>query len=143
VDDVALFGSLLSIQDVQALYALGTHGVYRTVDQVPDGSTYLRMPGTNMDINRRAIIDLSQSHLNKNLDNIAPGESGRHAVQMFTISNGGSSVWMLLGTWTLSDVGSLTLTYHGGSGFNTNANQQAVTTITVRSGNNTHQTSQV
>ncbi len=45
-----------------------------TLDNQPDGSTYLRMPGANMDPNRRGLIDFTQSgHLNKNLDNIGDG----------------------------------------------------------------------
>jgi hypothetical protein len=46
------------------------------LDQVDDGTTYLRMPGANMDPNRRALIDFVQGgHLGKHLGNI-PDDSG-------------------------------------------------------------------
>lgn len=49
----------------------------KTIDYVGDGSTYLRMPGANMDSNRRGLIDFTQSgHLSKNLDYI--GDTGSH-----------------------------------------------------------------
>jgi hypothetical protein len=44
--------------------------------QVSDGTTYQRMPTSNMDSNRRALIDFSESgHLDKNLDNVGDGTS--------------------------------------------------------------------
>jgi hypothetical protein len=57
---------------------LGTGLIYNrhitgaTQDGLNDGSTYQRMPISNMDSNRRALIDFSQtSHLNKNTTYIA------------------------------------------------------------------------
>jgi hypothetical protein len=42
--------------------------------EIADGTTYLRMPGANMDSNRRGLIDFTQSgHLGKQLDNIPDG----------------------------------------------------------------------
>ena len=51
----------------------------RSLDnEVGDGSTYLRMPGANMDVNRRGLIDFTQSgHLYKHLGNIAD-DAGSH-----------------------------------------------------------------
>jgi len=47
----------------------------RSLDsEVADGSTYLRMPGSNMDANRRGLIDFTQAgHLGKTVDNIGDG----------------------------------------------------------------------
>ena len=46
------------------------------LDNLGDGSTYLRMPGSNMDTNRRGLIDFTQAgHLSKNLDNIVDGST--------------------------------------------------------------------
>ncbi len=45
-----------------------------SLDNMPDGSTYLRMPGSNMDVNRRGLIDFTQGgHLGKIIDNIGDG----------------------------------------------------------------------
>jgi hypothetical protein len=108
------------------------------IDEVPDGSTYLRMPGSNMDPNRRGLIDFGQGgHLGKNLDNILPGPSGTYASQKYYLGSIDSEVWVDLGTWTFANYGStLGIRYFGGSGFNTGSAQQCTTTITVRSGNN-------
>lgn len=47
-----------------------------TLDDLSDGSTYQRMPGSNMDSNRRGLVDFTQSgHLSKNLDNIGDGST--------------------------------------------------------------------
>jgi hypothetical protein len=98
---------------------------------VPDGSTYLRMPGSNMDPNRRGLIDFGQGgHLGKNLDNILPGPSGTYASQKYYLGSIDSEVWVDLGTWTFANYGStLGIRYFGGSGFNTGSAQQCTTTI--------------
>ncbi len=45
-------------------------------NEIADGNVYQRMPIVNMDGNRRALIDFSQTgHVNKTLDNIADGSS--------------------------------------------------------------------
>ena len=54
-----------------------------TLDALSDGSTYLRVPSANLDVNRRSFIDFSQSgHLGKNLGNLADGAS------RFAVTNG-------------------------------------------------------
>jgi hypothetical protein len=61
-----------------------------TLDTVPDGTTYQRMPIANMDSNRRALIDFTQSgHLNKTLDYVADGilTSPRTAVSVGLLAN--------------------------------------------------------
>ena len=46
----------------------------QTLDSLGDGTTYLRMPGANMDSNRRGLIDFSQGgHLNKTIDYVGDG----------------------------------------------------------------------
>src|SRR5579884_4202128 len=45
-------------------------------DLIPDGTVYLRMPGSNMDANRRALVDFSQTgHVNKTLDYVGDGST--------------------------------------------------------------------
>jgi hypothetical protein len=54
----------------------GAAGYAQNLDGVPDGSTYERMPGANMDSNRRGLIDFTQAgHLSKNIDNVADGST--------------------------------------------------------------------
>ena len=54
----------------------------QTLDYLLDGDPttgYLRMPGANMDGNRRGLVDFSQTgHLNKNADNIAETATNLH-----------------------------------------------------------------
>lgn len=58
------------------------------LDGVPDGSTYLRMPGANMDGNRRGLVDFSQSgHIGKTLDNIGDGSSFRRVSSSYVDSS--------------------------------------------------------
>jgi hypothetical protein len=77
-------------------------------------------------------------HSNKNLDNIANGPSGTYTIQKYYLQNGGAPQWFLLGTWTFTNGGtSLGLTYNGGVGYNITAVQQCVSTVTVRSSNDT------
>ncbi|MHB1872292.1 MAG: phage tail protein, partial [Steroidobacteraceae bacterium] len=72
VADGATVGATLGTNLVQA----NGSTVVSNLDQFPDGSTYLRMPGANMDSNRRGLIDFSQvGHLNKVLDNIGDGST--------------------------------------------------------------------
>lgn len=142
-----------------------------SLDYLADGSTYLRMPGANMDANRRGLIDFSQSgHLNKILDNIADGSTygrtlltaltsgqvdlarpgvinrtldnvadgvARAANLKFSLPNLSTAQWIKLGTWVWAGApSSLRMELVGGSGYNTNATQQGICVLTVRSGNN-------
>jgi predicted phage tail protein len=58
-------------------------------DEVPDGPTYMRMPGANMDANRRGLVDFTQGgHLSKNLDNIGNGTTyGRPLLTRLSAGN--------------------------------------------------------
>ena len=73
IQDAAVWeGTALTQAQIQAIVTSGS-GSFRSLSTVLD-DTYLRMPGANMDSNRRALIDFSQSgHLGKILDNIADG----------------------------------------------------------------------
>ena len=54
--------------------AINVYKVRGLDNEVSDGTTYYRMPAANMDGNRRALIDFSQSgHLDKNLDYVGDG----------------------------------------------------------------------
>jgi hypothetical protein len=45
----------------------------KSLDNIGDGTTYLRMPSANMDSNRRGLVDFGQAHLNKTMDNVPDG----------------------------------------------------------------------
>ena len=46
----------------------------KNIDNIGDGMTYLRMPGANMDTNRRGLIDFTQGgHVGKVIDNMGDG----------------------------------------------------------------------
>ena len=58
--------------DTLTLWGVSVVKVRGLDNEVEDGTTYLRMPGANMDANRRGLIDFTQAgHLNKTLSNIA------------------------------------------------------------------------
>ncbi|MHB1798541.1 MAG: hypothetical protein ACYCUI_09595, partial [Vulcanimicrobiaceae bacterium] len=61
-------GTIHLIKGVGDASTLGLDG------EIADGTTYLRMPGANMDSNRRGLIDFSQvGHLNKTIDYVGDG----------------------------------------------------------------------
>jgi hypothetical protein len=107
------------------------------LDVVLDGNTYQRMPASNMDSNRRALIDFTQTgHIGKALANV-PDDSngGRFANRWFFLSASTSTQWYKLGTWVAGNYGDvLRLDCAGGAGFNTNGVQQSYAEIVVRSG---------
>jgi hypothetical protein len=47
-----------------------------TLDGVPEGTTYFRLPSANMSgVGGRALIDFTQAHVSKNIDNVADGST--------------------------------------------------------------------
>ncbi len=61
-------GTIHLIKGVGDASTLGLDG------EIADGTTYLRMPGANMDPNRRALIDFTQTgHLSKTIDYVGDG----------------------------------------------------------------------
>lgn len=63
-------GTIHLIKGVGDASTLGLDG------EIADGTTYLRMPGANMDANRRGLIDFTQSgHLNKTIDYVGDGST--------------------------------------------------------------------
>jgi fibronectin type 3 domain-containing protein len=62
--------------------AFATSILPNSVDEVLDGTTYQRMPAANMDSNRRALVDFSQSaHINKTMDYVPDGVTRFGAAQ--------------------------------------------------------------
>jgi hypothetical protein len=108
----------------------------KSIDVLTDGSSYARVATSRVNAGR-PVIDFSETiHSNKNLDNVGDGSSGRTAQLVYSFPGYGSNTWTKLGTWAGgAQTSSLLITINAGSGYNTNANQQSVATIQIRSGN--------
>jgi len=114
-------------------------GVYTYQETVPNGTTYFYFVSS---LNLQGLESTKTAMQSGTVSNGSLLNSSGQIItnQVFsgTGNNTGSTVWFKLGTWVFAGApASLALEFLGGQGYNTNAQQQSTTDITIRSANDT------
>jgi len=114
-------------------------GVYTYQETVPNGTTYFYFVSS---LNLQGLESTKTAMQSGTVPNGSLLNSSGQIItnQVFsgTGNNTASSAWFKLGTWVFAGApASIALEFQGGSGYNTNAAQQSVTDITIRSSNDT------
>jgi hypothetical protein len=114
-------------------------GVYTYQETVPNGTTYYYFVSS---LNLQGLESTKTAMQSGTVPNGSLLNSAGQLVtnQVFggTGNNTGSSAWFKLGTWIFASApASIALEFQGGTGYNSNAAQQSVTDVTLRSSNAT------